>query len=345
MSEFFREVAQWCARCAVTLLAAYTSIIAISYQIGSGAAWPIALLQFFPHIYILPCALVIVVFSLTLARSWQFAATCSLALFLTYVMGFTLNIGNDGTRQVRLMTYNVKGYLAADKPAGMEFIAREIATHDADVVVLQDAREITAMLLETPEIARLVFGNRQLYTYGQYIVASRHSLHDCGPRSISFREKPHTYVRCVVSIGSREVDLFAVHFVTPRHGINALRNDRLRGIGEWKQNIADRMTQAELLATELRASPRPVIVAGDLNAPPNSLPLQTLMQSGVRDAFSVAGTGFGYTYGHSHGFGKSFIRLDHILVGSELGVVDCFVGEKHASTHRPVIADLFLRSP
>jgi endonuclease/exonuclease/phosphatase (EEP) superfamily protein YafD len=86
-----------------------------------------------------------------------------------------------------------------------------------------------------------------------------------------------------------------------------------------------------------------VIVAGDLNAPAQSLVVRTLLDSGLRDAFSSASWGYGYTHGHSlrpHLF--STIRIDHILVSPEIGVADCFVGGKAGSEHRPVIADLWL---
>ena len=242
------------------------------------------------------------------------------------------------------MTYNVKGYLAVNSPGGMSPIAREIAIHDADIIVLQDARELVAMFMAAPESARPIFGSRQLYTYGQYLVASRYALRDCGPGSISFREQTHTYVRCVVDVNGSEIDLFTVHFVTPRDGLNAIRHERLLGISEWKQNIADRMIQARGLARDLHPSLRPTIVAGDLNAPEHSLVVRTLLDTGVRDAFSTAGMGFGYTYGHSLWPGISFMRIDHVLVSSKIGVADCFVGGDQGSTHRAVIADLFLKA-
>jgi endonuclease/exonuclease/phosphatase (EEP) superfamily protein YafD len=38
----------------------------------------------------------------------------------------------------------------------------------------------------------------------------------------------------------------------------------------------------------------------------------------------------------------SFLRIDHILVSPEIGVVSAFAGGKDGSEHRPVIADLLL---
>ena len=62
------------------------------------------------------------------------------------------------------------------------------------------------------------------------------------------------------------------------------------------------------------------------------------------DAFSIAGTGFGYTYGHSLWPGISFLRIDHVLVSPEFDVADCFTGNKQGSTHRAVVADTILKN-
>jgi endonuclease/exonuclease/phosphatase (EEP) superfamily protein YafD len=87
---------------------------------------------------------------------------------------------------------------------------------------------------------------------------------------------------------------------------------------------------------------RPVIVAGDLNAETDSPVVRRLLATGLRDAFSSAGRGYGYTHGHSLRLRISFLRIDHILVGPTIGVRECFPGGMDASDHRPVIATLLL---
>jgi endonuclease/exonuclease/phosphatase (EEP) superfamily protein YafD len=71
--------------------------------------------------------------------------------------------------------------------------------------------------------------------------------------------------------------------------------------------------------------------------------IQTLLRVGVRDAFTSAGRGYGYSYGHALRRGYDFLRIDHILVSPDIGVLDSFVGQGTASDHRAVIADLVLR--
>jgi endonuclease/exonuclease/phosphatase (EEP) superfamily protein YafD len=106
----------------------------------------------------------------------------------------------------------------------------------------------------------------------------------------------------------------------------------------------DRLVQSGVLAEHLRLMPKdhPRIVAGDLNAPESSSVVETLLHTGMRDAFSSAGFGYGFTHGHSLKLGLSWLRIDHVLVTDDIGVTQAYVGGKVASEHRPVIADLVL---
>jgi endonuclease/exonuclease/phosphatase (EEP) superfamily protein YafD len=102
------------------------------------------------------------------------------------------------------------------------------------------------------------------------------------------------------------------------------------------------MRQARQLAEDARHVEGPLVIAGDLNAPPASLVTRMLTDLGLVDAFSQAGRGYGYTFGHSLFAGWSFLRLDRILVSRHLTPVRAWVGGASGSDHRPVITDLAL---
>jgi endonuclease/exonuclease/phosphatase (EEP) superfamily protein YafD len=85
-----------------------------------------------------------------------------------------------------------------------------------------------------------------------------------------------------------------------------------------------------------------VIVAGDLNADDRSPVVRRLLATGLRDAFSSAAIGYGYTLGHALRPGFSFLRIDHVLVSRDIGVRDCEPGGRDGSEHRPVLADLWV---
>jgi endonuclease/exonuclease/phosphatase (EEP) superfamily protein YafD len=302
----------------------------------------LALLQYVPFVaYVLPAVLAVCV-SAWLGWVWRVVALGSLALILTSVMGLAWGEPDEGYGHIRFMTYNVKAYLATLRPHGTSELALEIMQHDPDVVVMQDAGQLIGLQQGQPEVFKAIMGKREFQAFGQYIIASRLPIKDCSPGFIPYRNQQHTYFHCVLIAHGKEIDLVTVHFTTPRDGLNATRHEGLKGLDAWNGNMNDRLVQSGVLAERLRLMKRPRIVAGDLNAPESSTVVQTLLHTGLRDAFSVAGKGYGYTHGHSLWPGLSFLRIDHILVSEEIGVEDAFAGGKIASQHRPVIADLLV---
>jgi endonuclease/exonuclease/phosphatase (EEP) superfamily protein YafD len=117
-----------------------------------------------------------------------------------------------------------------------------------------------------------------------------------------------------------------------------------------ENNVEARVTQVQALQGYIRQEQGPVIVAGDLNSPDASQVCATLRGVGLHDAFAEGGKGYGYTYGHfllQHrlpALNVSWIRIDHFMMSSQFQARHCWTGTGDASDHRPVIADLVLRS-
>jgi endonuclease/exonuclease/phosphatase (EEP) superfamily protein YafD len=324
------------------IVAALIGSVALTaaYAIGPERFWLVALTQYAPYpVYAVPL-LGVLALSLILGWRWRLSAALGVMLVMVCVAGFEFHPGASADRQLRVMTFNIKDYVTLRHPGGLQEISSEISRQDPDILVLQDARAVMR-IGATSRAQHALFGERQIFSYGQYVIASRFPLRDCNHGEITFRQQPHSYIHCVVVFGTNEFDVVTAHFITPRFGLNATREDPWRGISQWRENVADRMTQATQLAADLRVRTRPLLVAGDLNAPATSLVVRTLLDTGLRDAFSVAGVGFGHTWGHSLRFGLSFLRIDHILVSPEFHVDNCFVGGT-ASAHRPVVADLHI---
>lgn len=317
-------------------------LVCAAFKIGPEQWWALAFLQYVPYYLFLVPALIAFAVSMKLSAKWRLISSSTVALVLTLIMGLSLGMGDAGSEGIRVMTYNVKDYIALDSPEGLAIISEEVARHDPDILMFQDARRLNLTKETDPSALKSLYGDRHVYTFGQYAVASRYPLRNCKPGKISYRDRQHTFVHCIVDTGFTQIDLYTAHFLTPRAGLNAVRHERLSGIDEWEQNVADRMVQARALASAVQTSIRPIILAGDFNAPDHSLVVRTLQSAGVRDAFAAAGVGYGYTYGHSLRPGISFLRIDHIFVSPSIGVQHCFVGGKLASPHRPVVADLIL---
>lgn len=307
------------------------------------ARWWLELLHYLPYPVFLGPALIALAASLLLNRWWRGFALLSVLLVLGVVMGLCLGRADSGSNRLRVMTYNAKAYLAEERPGGFERLLAEVARHDPDLLVMQDAGELAEQRSKTPASVAPLFDQRYSHTVGQYIVVSRYPLRECRTQDISHGKHTQQVLRCILTAHGVDIDVLTTHLLSPRGGLNATRREHLQGLDDWQQNFEDRLGQARKLAGHIAQRPRPMILAGDLNAPEAAAVMRTLLRTGLRDAFSSAGTGYGYTHGHSLRLGFSFLRIDHVLVSPEIGVADSFVGGAQASEHRPVIADLLLR--
>ncbi|HEY4081523.1 MAG TPA: endonuclease/exonuclease/phosphatase family protein [Burkholderiaceae bacterium] len=318
----------------------------VAYAVPSLASWWVELLHYVPYPAYLGPALLALPISLLLGRLWRWAALIAVALVLVPVMGLATGRADAGQGHLRMMTYNIKAYLASGRPDGWALLEDEIKRQDPDILVMQDAGELAHVHARHPNVAAGIFAGRQVYASGQYIVVSRFPLKDCAAGDLSYRDQLATHVHCVVRVGDQDIDLLTAHLNSPRAGLNATRYEQVDGLDDWQQNFGDRLEQSQKLAEaigQLKGQQRrPMIVAGDLNAAESSPVVRRLLDRGLRDAYSSSSWGYGYTLGHALRMRMSFLRIDHILVSPELGVEKAYAGGGQASEHRPVIADLWL---
>lgn len=303
--------------------------------------WWVELSRYLPYYWLLIPAVAALGLSCWLGRAWVAAAIAVLVMLGAVTMRPVWGSAEPSAGRVRMMTFNIKAGHAVKEQDGVHALGVEIARHAPDIVVMQDADGLVAERGMTPVIGAPLFGLSNVYALGQYVVASRWPIRACGTGTIGYREESHRYLRCTIDVRGVALTVVTAHFLSPRQGLAATKLEGLDGADEWRQNLRDRLAQAQALARDLPALPRPLIVAGDLNAAEESPVVRLLLQTGLRDAFSAAGRGYGFTYGQAMR-GLAFLRIDHILVSSDIAVVDSFVGRGQASEHRPVIADLVL---
>jgi len=147
-------------------------------------------------------------------------------------------------------------------------------------------------------------------------------------------------VRAVVQGPAGPLRIGLVHLATPRSALQMYFDlSEIPKQGPLtRANIAER--EAESLAARqwiFSGDSMPTVVAGDFNLPIESAIFRRHWGD-LRDAFSRAGIGTGYTKHTSH-WG---VRIDHILTTSEIGAHRAFVGSDVGSDHLPLIADLVL---
>ncbi len=93
------------------------------------------------------------------------------------------------------------------------------------------------------------------------------------------------------------------------------------------------------LAVAAQATPRPLVVVGDLNVSPFSEHFQKLLQAG---RLSSAAAGFGWQPTWPEFMPPAGIQIDHALVSPGVQVRDFRRGAEVGSDHLPVVVDLLL---
>jgi endonuclease/exonuclease/phosphatase (EEP) superfamily protein YafD len=327
------------------LYAAFVSAIAFMNALGPERWWFAGVNMFLPQLLWAGPGLVLLPLTARYARRWMWLPLATMLFVAGPLMGFSWSrqpVPRDvpGGVPLRVMTYNVQLWQREYAPN----IVTEIREADPDVLVLQDARAASNTVLDE------FLKNLKVASFGQYIIASKFPIVDPVVGDISYRGETHTFLRARINVHGQDVVVSTAHFATPRDALSAFRSPRFLaspefwevGVSSIRRNMSDRMVQARALADALRHLDGPLIVGGDLNAPPPSLASRTLTDSGLVDAFAAGGRGYGYTFGHSLRLRRSFLRLDRILVSRHFAVVASHVGSATGSDHRPVIADVVL---
>ena len=108
-------------------------LVCAAFKIGPERWWPLAFLQYVPYYLFLAPALLAFAVSMKLSTKWRLLSSATLLLVFTIIMGLSLGTGDAGTEGIRVMTYNVKDYIALDSPEGVAIISDEVARHDPDI--------------------------------------------------------------------------------------------------------------------------------------------------------------------------------------------------------------------
>lgn len=209
-------------------------------------------------------------------------------------------------------------------------VAAELRAWRADVVLLQEVdrgRDRSDLVHQARWLGRrlgmtAVYGpNRRLHpgTSGNAVL-SRHPV--VSSHNHPLPRRPGLYrrglLRVTLDVEGHRVDVFATHL---EHA-----------------SVRVRREQARVVAGRVRRSPRPVVVAGDLNAEPGMPPLRMLARAGLVDTWSAAGRGDGLTvpaYAPRR-------RIDFVLADRSFVPVAAEVLVSLVSDHRAVRAELLL---
>lgn len=210
---------------------------------------------------------------------------------------------------------------------------------DELVQLLKSARPDVVVLVEWPNERPFPKSAGEGWHLGRHaglFVASRFPIVESRPLQSSRLEPWNTpALQLRLQTPGAEIGLVAVHLETPREGLEALMSNPRTGRSEMERTTRIRRTESELASRLAHEFDGPTLVAGDFNMPVDSAIYRSYW-AGWQNAFSAAGTGFGFTK-----FTRTIgIRIDHVLADASWSVVSAHVGESLGGDHRPVIVDL-----
>jgi endonuclease/exonuclease/phosphatase family metal-dependent hydrolase len=230
---------------------------------------------------------------------------------------------------LRVMSYNIHHGEGMDGRVDLPRIADIIRKEQPDLVALQEVDrgvERSGREDQPAELGRLtgmrpIFEMNIPYQGGEYgnavltrlpvVYYRNHYL----PQSLPNEQRGMLEV--AVDARGRRVVFFATHF-------------------DYHTDDAERLASARMFQSLAAGhAERPVILAGDLNARPDS-PVLTELLTFMQDSF-MAGNGDGFTFPA----GRPDRRIDYILFNRAAGLVrigDRVLDEAMASDHRPIAA-------
>jgi endonuclease/exonuclease/phosphatase family metal-dependent hydrolase len=225
---------------------------------------------------------------------------------------------------IRVLSYNISGHSALVRGRHGGSIAKLIAEQAPDLVGLQEVHRGTWQSRfrdQAAEIAELTglhlqFGASLRGVRGEFgnAVLSRGAVHSGEVVKLPGRGEPRSLLRAAVEAGGMVLDFFVTH---------------LAAWGALSRRM--RSAQAGAIVENVRASTRPWLLCGDLNAPPGAAELDVLVRS---DLFRLCGIAAEPTHALLDR------RLDYIFTAPGFEVLGAEVLRRGPSDHWPVTAEL-----
>jgi len=304
--------------------------------------WLATIVQFAPfYVLVFPAVLLLILSGA--ARLWKIALIQILLIpfILVAIMRFEFNIGApDGRTEdktITILSMNIGKDFETGRPLNVDKFLRLLHDVNPDIIALQEAggpRLLERIRSEFPdEPWRGLFES-------EFSLISRMPL---SREPVDWKEGRKPFSKYQITGESYVINYYNVHFMTPRYGLNHLREKGLAGVQEVKRTTEYHEKESRL-ASLIVWPDRNVIVSGDFNLTILH-PIYREHWARFTNVFSKRGSGFGRTKNFPfHGL-KGF-RIDHILVDQNWEVVNAFVGPPLGSDHRPVIATLrFIGEP
>lgn len=312
-------------------------------------------------IWVLALPLLGILLASMLFLCWRSAAlSFSCAMLIPFWLGgYSFFYGplppqEPGTHTLTVMTYN--------RGQGSDKILTACASaHRPDIAVFQDAGRRLLQLAALPEF----YQHQYKHQSGEFVLLSRWPLLENEALQLEWPFGKNGFcnagTRSVIDWHGQEVVVYNIHFPTPRDLLYwyAKRGTFLYGVLGLIPNTplharhqhylaywVARVGLAAQLAVRVRAESKPVILLGDLNAPPLGQGY-SLLGAVLQDAQKTAGNGFGFTFPGNFKFIGNllapWLRIDHVFASSHWEILSCIRCSSKISQHLPVVSMLKIK--
>jgi len=336
---------------------------------------------FFP--FITATLILFVVFWLLVKRSWSFISLIILVMgFAAISLHLPFKTESDFRKEkakgeLRVMSWNVRHFIPFDestfKPDRLrqrQHILEQIAEYQPDVICFQEFISMPGDEEKDPLFqlknkygykyhqfaGEDIFGTRQ---YSGIAIFSRYPIMDGNSISYptSFDSNVENPIYADILFAGDTIRVFSVHLQS--FGFGSREYDAIDDIkAEGDHNIRDSKNilrkmrntfswhgrQADFLSEEIKASPHPAMVMGDLNDVPGSY-AYAVMRGNREDAFLQQGAGLGATFTSSSSFILQLLptlRIDYIFHPKMFSTSQFLIGGRRLSDHSFLLADIRL---
>ncbi len=290
-----------------------------------GSIWWLDVIANFRAQFVIVLALLGLLVAVTKWKRWSYPIFAAAVVNGLVVLPLFVGAPPDpvaGLPDLRVLSFNLLSTNESYSEVG-----EYIASVDPDVVLLHEASRPWEVAMSTGPsdyevvVARsddLIFGTLVMVK-GEDVEVVSHGFSTSSPRAVSVSFVPEGWPTPVTVLGS--------HPLAPTNEERAdLRDAQIGFISEWVNDQNG-----------------PHVVAGDLNATPWSWPYRLLLAETELES-SQRGFGLQPTFPADSNL---FLRvpIDHVLVSSDLSVVERSLGPDLGSDHFPLLVDLQLKAP
>lgn len=242
----------------------------------------------------------------------------------------------EGESELKVMTWNVHCSNGADQ-IRQKRIAELILREDADLVLLNEFNQDSCLVIDALLNKHYHYrNNANAKRKGGDIFYSKTQLFESG----RFRKVVDNCIYSKLFIEKDSLYILGCHLPgNNREGQIEIDNaDSLRRAktfwGYYRNAREKRKEKVQFLKKTIQESTLPIIVMGDMNDFNASAPMDSLKETGMKNAWWEGGLGYGATY-HE---GWLRLRIDHIYYNDKLRLEDVKVINTDLSDHNILIA-------